>query len=283
MPGNPSNPPDNDKTRGIISELDVLRRELLGHQRPGPDTGKARSDLIIFRFVYGFSWEKWTELVSRPGLAGWLAMPLQDDSHFALRRMQQALDSLAHAAGHDDLTGLARRDVFEQALVAEMERARRTRQSVSLAILDIDDFKKINDTYGHIHGDAVLQAFSAALRDGVRETDLCARYGGEEFALLMPATPMVKAVQLLERLMAAARALETSITCSVGLACFKGLGELTPTGFLEMADKALYEAKNSGKDRIVKAPFKDIAPPLAEQTLVDSNEKSFLFSTQSST
>lgn len=211
-------------------------------------------------------------------------MPLCEDAYSALRRMQQTMDSLAHAAGHDDLTGLARRDIFERSLIAEMERARRTKSSVSLAILDIDDFKRINDTYGHVHGDTVLRAFSAILRDGVRTTDLCARFGGEEFALIMPATPMVKAVQLLERLMTAIRNLNSGsvdVTCSIGLACYKGLGSLHPTKFMEMADKALCLAKQKGKNRIEKAPFKDIAPALSDQTLVDSNEKAFLYNTQS--
>jgi len=205
-----------------------------------------------------------------------------------LQRIQQSLDSLAHAAGHDDLTGLARRDMFERSLVSEMKRARRTTASVSLAILDIDDFKRINDTCGHIQGDAVLRAFAATLQGGIRETDLCARFGGEEFALIMPATPMIKATRLLERLMTAVRKLEihcpeqdlgTGLSCSVGLACYKGLGELDPKEFIEMADKALYLAKQKGKDRIEKAPFRDIALPLSDRTLVDSSEKTFLFTT----
>lgn len=242
----------------------------------------------MFRFVYGLPKGKWQTLTSRPDLADWMAMPLHGNTYAVLRNMQQTLNTLAHAAGHDDLTGLARKDRFERALTAEMERARRTRSSVSLAVLDIDDFKRINDSCGHIHGDKVLRAFSAVLREGVRETDFCARYGGEEFALIMPATSMVNAVQLLERLMSSARNLkidcpdfpDARLTCSVGLACYKGLGDISPGDFLEMADKALYQAKHKGKDRIEKAPFKDIAPPISDQTLVDSDEKKFLLNEQ---
>lgn len=296
MQKNPSNPPEpgavtNDQ--GIAAELETLRRELLGHKRRTHNNTNAEEDLVVFRFVHGMPQAQWTALTSRPELAGWIAMPLHEDAYSALRRMQQTLDSLTHAVGHDDLTGLARRDIFERSLIAEMERARRTKSSVSLAILDIDDFKRINDTYGHVHGDTVLRAFSAILRDGVRTTDLCARFGGEEFALIMPATPMVKAVQLLERLMAAVRNLNSGsvncpgpnssigVTCSIGLACYKGLGNLHPTEFMEMADKALYLAKKKGKSRIETAPFRDIAPALSDQTLVDSNEKAFLYDTQS--
>ncbi len=272
----------------IIAELEILRRELLGHMRRSWEDNAPGNDLVVFRFVYGISQKKWLELAARPDLAAWLALPLRNGAHAALQRIQQSLDSLAHAAGHDDLTGLARRDMFERSLVSEMKRARRTRSSVSLAILDIDDFKRINDTCGHIQGDAVLRAFAATLQEGIRETDLCARFGGEEFALIMPATPMIKATRLLERLMTAVRKLEilcpeqnlnTGLTCSVGLACYKGLGELDPTEFIEMADKALYLAKQKGKDRIERAPFRDIALPLSDRTLVDSNEKAFLFTT----
>jgi len=272
----------------IATELDLLRREFLGHAKRIRGKSNTGEDLVVFRFVYGLPKGKWKTLTSRPDLADWMAMPLHGNTQAALRNMQQTLDALAHAAGHDDLTGLARRDMFERALTAEMERARRTKSSLSLAVLDLDDFKRINDTCGHIHGDKVLRAFSAVLREGVRQTDFCARYGGEEFALIMPATPMVNAVQLLERLMSAVRDLkidcpdlpDARLTCSIGLACYKGLNEISPGNFMEMADKALYQAKQKGKDRIEKAPFSDIAPPISDQTLVDSDEKKFLLNEQ---
>lgn len=288
MPAKPHQSPDLTADRELAAELNLLRSELLGHERSTPIQSGHGADLVIFRFVYGLPVDRWTALASRPDLAGWLFMRLQEDAHAALRRMQAHLDSLAHAAGHDDLTGLARRDVFERSLRSEVERARRTRTSLSLAIMDIDDFKRINDSCGHIHGDKVLQAFSGMLQNSVREADLCARYGGEEFALIMPATSMARAEELLKRLMTAARTLKTGcpgadwgqgLTCSIGLACYKGLDEMHPQELLEMADQALYQAKEKGKDRLEKAPFKDIAPSLSEQTLVDPDEKSFLFQT----
>lgn len=286
MPEKPSTDLDSRADQELVSELSALRRELLGHERSSARHSQRGIDIIIFRFVYGMPPEKWTALITRPDLAGWLSMTVREDAHTALRRMQATLDDLSHAAGHDDLTGLARRDVFERSLRAEMERSKRTRTSLSLAIIDIDDFKLINDTCGHVHGDKVLRAFSDALRENVRASDLCARYGGEEFALIMPATTMLKAEKLLKRLMAVVRALKTDcpnldcdrgLTCSIGLACYKGLGQIHPTDFLEMADQALYLAKNKGKDRLEKAPFKDIAPDLSEQTLVEPDEKTFLF------
>ncbi|HDQ39893.1 MAG TPA: GGDEF domain-containing protein [Desulfonatronum sp.] len=290
MPKNPSKPKKYGDDSTIIAELDALRRELLGHMHRASDKKKIEEDLVVFRFVYGLSRKKWMELTGRPDLAAWLAMPLRENTYVALQRMQQTLENISHAAGHDDLTGLARRDMFERSLISEMERARRTKSSVSLAILDIDDFKQINDSCGHVQGDAVLRAFAAVLQEGTRETDLCARFGGEEFALIMPATPMVKALPLLERLMTAVRHLDIhcpelnfgiKITCSAGLACYKGLGDLHPGEFIEMADKALYSAKQKGKDRIEKAPFKDIAPDWSDKTLVNSSEKSFFFTKQS--
>jgi diguanylate cyclase (GGDEF)-like protein len=176
--------------------------------------------------------------------------------------------------------------VFDQALDTEMERARRSRQSLSLAILDIDDFKRINDICGHVHGDVVLRNVAEVLRKNTRRTDLAARLGGEEFALLMPATTQTRAVVLLERIMDAVRKLRfdcptpptaPQVTISAGLACYKGFRHMMPVELVELADTALYSAKRAGKDRLEKAPLRDIAPDPASQTLVDTAEKNFLF------
>lgn len=273
----------------LLGELRKLRRELLKiAQRPSVKDQDA-TDLVLFRFCEKQSFPARQALSDSLELTGWQIMPVDGDLYPSLRLIQRTIDRLAHAAGHDDLTGLARRDMFEHALMAEMERARRTKSSVSLAILDIDDFKKINDICGHVQGDDVLRRFSALLKEQTREIDLCARLGGEEFALIMPATSLIRAELLLQRLLEAARGIrfpcagsprEMGITCSVGLACYKGLGELSFNDFVEMADKALYQAKDQGKDRIFKAPFKDIAPAFSEDSLVEPAEKHFLYNLQ---
>ncbi len=294
MPKKPPEPRHSDDHRGIekqviLGELRKLRRELLSISQQSPVNDRNAKSLILFRFCENLSIPAWQALTDSIDLAGWQALPMDGDLYPNLRHIQRTIDRLIHAAGHDDLTGLARRDMFERTLVAEMERAKRTRSSVSLAVLDIDDFKKINDVCGHVQGDDVLRRFSALLKKQTRETDLCARLGGEEFALIMPATPLIRAELLVQRLLEAARDIrfdcaesvqERGITCSVGLACYKGLGPLSSKDFVDMADKALYQAKDQGKDCIVKAPFKDIAPIFPEDTLVDAVEKSFLFNLQ---
>lgn len=294
MPKNPPDPRHCEDDRGIdkqaiLGELRKLRRELLSISQQSPVNDRNAKSLILFRFYDDLSIPARQALTDAIDLAGWQALPVDGDLYPNLRHIQRSIDRLVHAAGHDDLTGLARRDMFERALVAEMERAIRTKSSLSLAVLDIDDFKKINDVCGHVQGDEALRRFSALLKQQTRETDLCARLGGEEFALIMPATPLIRAELLLQRLLEAARDLridcaesgqERGITCSVGLACYKGLGRLSPKDFVDMADKALYQAKEQGKDCIVKAPFKDIVPIFSKDTLVDSVEKTFLFNLQ---
>src|SRR5690606_7540210 len=120
---------------------------------------------------------------------------------------RQAAVSVENAALHraierqavtDELTGLANRRRFNEALSAEVERAKRFSHSFALILLDIDDFKSINDEYGHQQGDAVLREVASVLRELSREIDLPARYGGEEFALILPGTDIEGAYNLAE-------------------------------------------------------------------------------------
>jgi diguanylate cyclase (GGDEF)-like protein len=249
----------------------------------------AGGDHVVFRFTSGLSPGQLEKLGKQMRLDSWILHPLAADSYALIRRLQRKIDDLSHAAGHDDLTGLARRELFERTLQTEVERAWRGSQTLSLAMLDIDDFKQINDDYGHPHGDQVLQAVAEVLRTHTRLADLGARMGGEEFALLMPSTSQARAAILLQRIMNAIRELrfpahssqeESRVTISVGLACYKGYTPPHPEELLEIADQALYEAKHAGKDRLIAAPIKDIAPQASARTLVDTAEKQFLFQTQ---
>jgi diguanylate cyclase (GGDEF)-like protein len=162
-------------------------------------------------------------------------------------------------ANTDGLTELPNRRHFEEALEGEISRAERFGGSLALILADLDDFKQVNDRYGHQAGDDVLQTFADILRATVREIDLPARYGGEEFAVLLPQTELDGAQRLAERLCKAlaARPMPThpgalvAVTASFGVAAFPD--SPTPAALFAAADEALYRAKRSGKNCVVAA------------------------------
>jgi diguanylate cyclase (GGDEF)-like protein len=157
----------------------------------------------------------------------------------------------------DSLTGLANRRQFYEVLGREYERAQRFGQPVSLILLDIDDFKLINDSKGHLAGDAVLHSVAATLAEVIREIDLAARYGGEEFAVLLPQTGPEGAANLAERLRSeiAARSIRfgteeiTGVTASFGVAAGP-VNDQTQIDLIASADAALYQAKREGKNHV---------------------------------
>jgi diguanylate cyclase (GGDEF)-like protein len=157
-------------------------------------------------------------------------------------------------ATHDHLTGLAQRRVFDERLALEMERARRSWRPLAVGMADLDDFKTVNDTRGHLAGDEALRRVARALSAQARGIDVVARYGGEEFALLLPETDADGARGFGERVREALRGIAWEgppVTVSIGFAV---LGEddaaLAPDDLLRRADEALYRAKRAGKDRV---------------------------------
>ncbi len=171
------------------------------------------------------------------------------------RRLESDLASASEQAMTDALTGLRNRRAFQDRLEEELIRHRRYGAPVSLALIDIDDFKGYNDRHGHVAGDEALIAVSELIVKHSRATDLVARYGGEEFAVLLPNTDAEGAYVLAQRFR---RAVEQqtrssrSLTISLGVATATG----TPTsvGLLQAADECLYRAKEQGRNRVVGAP-----------------------------
>ncbi len=162
---------------------------------------------------------------------------------------------LASLASTDSLTGLANRRVFCGELSRQVARAQRTGAPLSLLLIDVDNFKQYNDTFGHPAGDAALHTIGHLLYDTVREGDFTARYGGEEFAIILPDTGRATALQAAERVRAAVEncsRLEVPITISIGLAPL--FRQDTAAALMTAADKALYAAKAAGRNRVRCAP-----------------------------
>jgi diguanylate cyclase (GGDEF)-like protein len=171
------------------------------------------------------------------------------------RRGDLLVTSLADAARHDPLTGLLNRNGFEERSSAELSRARRHGTRVAVVVADLDEFKSVNDRFGHRAGDAVLRTFAELCRIYTRPEDLGARLGGEEFAFVLPDTDEADAVLAVERLRQALRTElmapdGQAITASFGIACFPGDGTDVET-LVDLADRAMYAAKTRGRDRIV--------------------------------
>ncbi len=167
---------------------------------------------------------------------------------------QRALQS----ALKDPLTGLYNRAALDAALLREFNLARRNKSTLSLLVLDIDNFKIINDTYGHATGDVVIKSLAESIAAHSRNTDILARYGGEEFALLLNATDATGAWVIGTRICEAARALVCKVkgtrihfTVSIGVATLAR--DKNEKSLFERADKAMYVAKRAGRDRVCVA------------------------------
>jgi diguanylate cyclase (GGDEF)-like protein len=180
--------------------------------------------------------------------------------------LQQANEVLEQLAITDGLTKIHNHRFFQDQLTREVKRAERTGTPLSLLVIDLDDFKKLNDRHGHVAGDWVLQRVAEILVEETRDHDLVARYGGEEFVILAPDTGVEGAALLAEKLRMAVSGesftLATSgakphVTVSVGIAGYEGDRSL----LFHQADRALYEAKANGKDCVVVAPPLGSGPP----------------------
>jgi diguanylate cyclase (GGDEF)-like protein len=165
-----------------------------------------------------------------------------------VRRVEDQAVELAALAQRDGLTGIANRRTWDNELPVAMDRARRDSILLSVALIDLDHFKRFNDEYGHQAGDRLLKSATAAWSAAVRSTDLLCRYGGEEFGVLLPAATVEQAVEVLERVRAVTPMAQTF---SAGVACWDGK-EISEE-LVARADRALYAAKGAGRDRILSA------------------------------
>src|SRR5438270_6334989 len=210
-------------------------------------TDDGETTLLLFPEDDGFGKETKT-------LAEWLA------SQAAVALDNARLhDIVQRQAMTDDLTGLVNRRRFIEALDAEIERARRFGSPLTIVLADLDNFKQVNDEFGHHGGDVVLRAFADLIRSHVRDVDVSGRIGGEEFAILLPETDRAGAARVAERMRKSLNAVPIAITedHSIHAASSFGVAEPVPDqsghDLLRAADSALYRAKDEGKNRVVTA------------------------------
>ena len=179
-----------------------------------------------------------------------------------LKETEHLQARLQHMAMYDALTETLSRRALIQQLEAEIQRARRHSRQFSILMLDIDHFKKVNDTYGHIAGDAVLRELALTLISTTRRSDYVGRYGGEEFMVLLPETPLDKATLLAEKLRKAVSELVVqaeghtvkNTTISLGVAAFED--DPSVESFINRSDQGLYKAKNNGRNQVQHGPFR---------------------------
>jgi diguanylate cyclase (GGDEF)-like protein len=193
--------------------------------------------------------------------------------------LQAVIDGLCELSSRDALTGLPNRRPFEAALASELDRVARTGEPALLLLLDVDHFKRINDTYGHANGDTVLKAVAQALTECLRPMDTVARIGGEEFAIVVPNCPAAFGPTVAERVR---RRIESRpvlpgpgqaarVTVSVGGAYAPQWVRASAALWMERADAQLYRAKAEGRNRVSFEP--------ATVSTVTAEEKELLFST----
>ena len=199
--------------------------------------------------------------------------------------MATLIDALVDLSSRDALTGLANRRAFELAVAREVDRVARSGESALLLTLDIDHFKRVNDTWGHAAGDQVIRAVAQALMDSVRPMDLVARVGGEEFAIILPNCAVAFGQTVAERVrqrvqgmpialsgvagLSLAPALQ--VTVSIGGAFAPQWVRSTPSLWQERADQQLYQAKAQGRNLVCLEP--------TAVSLVTTEEKRLLFET----
>ena len=161
-------------------------------------------------------------------------------------------NSLVDSTAKDGLTNLYTRDVLNIFLEKEINTAKRKKSYVSFAMIDIDDFKYVNDTYGHQKGDEVLKTIGNVLNQNIREMDLAARYGGEELSVVMPNTKAEEAYEIANRIRKEIQSLDfNNFTVTVSIGISQSTRTCSSKTLIFLADKALYKAKENGKNQVI--------------------------------
>ncbi len=207
--------------------------------------------------------------------------PMGDDcpNYDEVELLKNKVEALSEQVRTDHLTQLFNIHHFRYSLDQEMERTQRNHQPTTMILLDVDHFKRFNDTYGHVVGDKVLIHLGEILRSAVRKIDIPCRYGGEEFGILLPSTPHLVGIQVAERIRSQVESTplildndSLIITVSLGVETYLHNSGLEPEQFLAKVDEQLYRAKSLGRNQI-----QYISHKTGEKSLVSEEEKDALF------
>jgi len=220
--------------------------------------GRGKLSTPLLRYTADGRWMHFYEIGTPSGCLVMMRLEVSELVHKTMA-LEQSNEQLEHLSTTDALTGLANRRSFDDALQSEWQRSGRQHQPLSLLMIDVDHFKRYNDHYGHIAGDACLRQMAGILSDcAQRSGELVARYGGEEFALLLPGANCDEACVVAQRCMdvlAKARIRHDNspvspwLTCSIGVATVVATPELVSESLVRCADEALYRVKSAGRAR----------------------------------
>ncbi|HTL70597.1 MAG TPA: GGDEF domain-containing protein [Candidatus Eisenbacteria bacterium] len=197
---------------------------------------------------------------------------IREDLENENRRIRARAEVLANQSMTDDITGLYNHRHLLEEIEREIERARRHGRGLCGIMLDVDNFKRINDRYGHLVGDYVLREIAYVINKSIRSVDIVGRYGGDEFVVILPETGYESAGEVAQRIRQAVREhgffickdKPVSVTASLGLLLFKDAEHLDAARFLEGVDEAMLCAKTLGKDRICTEALRSAAAPAFE-------------------
>ena len=216
-------------------------------------------DVVVHTEI--FQWMALAIVLISVSFIGGNISALRRDLSTSRKKLQASLVTIKEMAIHDDLTGFYNRHHLMELIETESNRSVRTGSVFSLAMIDLDKFKNVNDTFGHQAGDNVLIAFSAIIRSVLRKSDFCGRYGGEEFLIVLTQTDLQEAKVFAERLRTCVEesffpelGRKSRLTVSIGLAVHKANEGVEKT--ISRADEALYRAKKGGRNRVEWSEYK---------------------------
>jgi diguanylate cyclase (GGDEF)-like protein len=250
---------DNNEVLGIISERDIVRRLADNGDTLSKIKAKQAMSSPVHTLYADTTLERAMALMTEKGFRRFPILNRKDKlvgivtQSDVLRsfvgEMEVAHEKMKDLAIRDYLTGMYNRRLFMTALEKEFYRSKRYKTPMAIIMIDIDDFKDINDKYGHQYGDRILQIVGEIIRRQSRDADVAARYGGEEFIVLTHGSEVEHASRFAERLRAAIS--ESEVTVSCGVAHYPNEKSRFPDDLIRLSDEALYEAKKRGKNQVV--------------------------------